>query len=256
MIRGWRSAFASPQLPFFYVELCTQYNMPGFWAAQRAALSLGNVGFATTTDIQVSIVELSHHKQRFQPVAERFFLCVLVQRELHPPDKQDVAARLMLEMRRVALHERNVISRGPEVIAQTVLKNGSVLVRMSNLSLTVSAGILTGCAGCTPLMVGHQPTQRYVESCQANCSVACEQAGPVSGVFSITGATVFTPVPYAILGAKGEVMLHPQQLHDPLGGGVWTSGARSISLNADDAHCFLYGKESGLPAPPTTIVYS
>ena len=53
MIRGWRAAFESPELPFFYVELCTQYDMPGFWMAQRAALSLGNVGFATTTDIQV-----------------------------------------------------------------------------------------------------------------------------------------------------------------------------------------------------------
>ena len=161
----------------------------------------------------------------------------------------------MLEMRRVTLHERNVISRGPEVIAQTVLKNGSVLVRMSNLSLTVSAGILTGCAGCTPLMSGNQPTQRYADSCQANCSVACEQAGPVSGAFSITGAAVFTPVPYAIFGARGEVMLHPQGLHDPLGGAS-TSGAQSISLNADGAHCFLYGEESGLPAPPTTIVYN
>jgi hypothetical protein len=37
------------------------------------ALALGGVGFATTTDIQ---------------------------RELHPPDKQDVAARLLLELRR------------------------------------------------------------------------------------------------------------------------------------------------------------
>jgi hypothetical protein len=65
MIRGWRAAFESPKLPFFYVELCTQYDMPGFWAAQRAALSLGNVGFATTTDIQVSLVELLHHNVLF-----------------------------------------------------------------------------------------------------------------------------------------------------------------------------------------------
>jgi hypothetical protein len=32
--RGWRRAFESPTLPFIYVELCTEYSMPGFWAAQ------------------------------------------------------------------------------------------------------------------------------------------------------------------------------------------------------------------------------
>ncbi len=184
---------------------------------------------------------------------------LVLQRELHPPDKQDVAARLMLEMRRLAFHEQNVISRGPEVVAQTVLKNGSLLIRMSNSSLTVSAGILTGCAECTPLRVGTQPTQRYADSCQANCSVACEQAGAVSGVFSITNAATFTPVPYTILGEQGAVMLHPQQVHEPLSDAL-ASGARnttgSISLNADGAHCFLYGTESGLPASPTTVVYN
>ena len=40
-----------------------------FWYAQRSALALPWTGFATTTDIQ---------------------------RALHPPDKQDVAARLLL----------------------------------------------------------------------------------------------------------------------------------------------------------------
>lgn len=85
-------------------------------------MSLGNVGFATTTDVQ---------------------------RELHPPDKQDVAARLLLELRRLALTDtesaNNVVSRGPEILAHTTLANGSMLVKMSNTSLHVSAGILTGC---------------------------------------------------------------------------------------------------------------
>ena len=42
-----------------------------FWLAQRSALALPQVGFVTTTDIE---------------------------RNLHPPDKQDVAHRLVLEL--------------------------------------------------------------------------------------------------------------------------------------------------------------
>ena len=43
MITRWRSAFETPGLPFFYVELCTEYGAEepkenDFWMAQRAAL--------------------------------------------------------------------------------------------------------------------------------------------------------------------------------------------------------------------------
>ena len=95
MIERWRTAFSPAQpLPFFYVELCTEYGAeepkePDFWLAQRQALKLPQTGFATTTDIQ---------------------------RALHPPDKQDVARRLLLEIRRIAYGEP-VISRGPEIIS-------------------------------------------------------------------------------------------------------------------------------------------
>jgi sialate O-acetylesterase len=71
MIQRWRENFHTPLLPFFYVELCSEYGAEepkesDFWYAQRSALALPKTGFATTTDIQ---------------------------RALHPPDKQDVAAR-------------------------------------------------------------------------------------------------------------------------------------------------------------------
>merc|ERR1712232_1061345 len=93
MIKGWRAAFDSPSLPFFYVELCTEYGAEepkehDFWLAQRAAVALPNVGFAVTTDIQ---------------------------RALHPPDKQDVASRLALEIRRIVYGD-DVVSRGPELL--------------------------------------------------------------------------------------------------------------------------------------------
>lgn len=55
-------------------------------------------------------------------------------------------------------------------------------------------------------------------------------------------------MPYEILG-HGEILLHPQ--HVRMAGGY--IGAQSISLNADRAQCFLYGAETGLPAPPTTF---
>ena len=57
MISLWRENFQVPGLPFFYVELCTEYGAEepketDFWYAQRSALKLPNTGFATTTDIQ------------------------------------------------------------------------------------------------------------------------------------------------------------------------------------------------------------
>merc|ERR1712039_1040585 len=120
MINRWRSAFQSSALPFFYVELCTEYGAEepkeaDFWLAQRAALSLPAVGFAVTTDIQ---------------------------RVLHPPDKQDVAARLALEINRV-VYGKAVVSRGPEVI-KTSVDEGIVSFSFSNASLTSHAGILVG----------------------------------------------------------------------------------------------------------------
>ena len=121
--------------------------MPGFWNAQRSALALGNVGFATTTDVQ---------------------------RALHPPDKQDVAARLLLELRRIAFKEPDVVSRGPELVGHSTLANGSVVVQLSNSSLHVAAGILTGCgATCQSTIVGHQPNQKVNNTCHQECTAVC-----------------------------------------------------------------------------------
>ena len=76
-------------MPFVYVEFCTEYNADNFWMAQRAAVTvLPAVGFATTTDIE---------------------------RALHPPDKQDIAARLLLTLQRLA-YGLPIVSRGPEVV--------------------------------------------------------------------------------------------------------------------------------------------
>ena len=141
MISLWRRYFTSALkggLPFVYVELCTEYGAEArgkssfarstarseggearreqFWLAQRASVAADpSVGFAVTTDIQ---------------------------RFLHPPDKQDVAARLVLELMRIA-YGQPVVSRGPELRSTEPIPGGVVLT-FSNASLSVRAGILVG----------------------------------------------------------------------------------------------------------------
>ena len=121
------------------------------------------------------------------------------------------------------------------------------MLRLSNSSLHVAAGILTGCAACTPRMLGKEPHQHFDTSCHAECTAVCEAAGGRSGAVSTRNASdAAVPVPFALLGG-GRVVAHPQRV---AGGG---SGARTISVNADSAHCFLYSSESGLPAPPVSV---
>ena len=122
-----------------------------------------------------------------------------------------------------------------------------MVLRLSNSSLRVAAGILTGCAACSPKMLGKEPHQHYDTSCHAECTAVCEAAGGRSGAVSALNASgAAVPVPFAVLGG-GRVVVHPQLV---AGGG---SGARTISVNADSARCFLYSSESGLPAPPVSV---
>merc|ERR1712046_227475 len=97
-------------------ELCSEYDAAppkedDFWLAQRKALELPAVGFAVTTDVQ---------------------------RTLHPPDKQDIADRLVLEIRRMVYGD-DIVSRGPELIS-AVASGSSVVFTFSNTSLTTGAG--------------------------------------------------------------------------------------------------------------------
>ena len=116
LITGWRTNLQTAELPFVYVELCSEYGAEepkeaDFWMAQRAAIALPAVGFAVTTDLQ---------------------------RALHPPDKQAVAERLLLSLRRVGYGEE-VVSQGPELVS---VANGTDNVKLtfSNASLTVHHG--------------------------------------------------------------------------------------------------------------------
>ena len=182
-----------------YAELCKVMGQEdslsnNFWSAQRAAaVQLPAIGFATTTDIQ---------------------------RATHPPDKQDVATRLALELRRVAYGEA-VVSRGPELLstvtrlvahaAATTVANSTLLtLRFSNSSLSSHAGILVGNAStCGNSMDGlaSDPVKKR----------------PLS--YSITGDTL--------------------SVHCSEPNGL-------VRVNADYTECFLYGP-SGLPAPPLLL---
>jgi len=79
-------------------------------------LVLPSVGFAVTTDVD--------------------------RHGIHPPDKQDVANRLLPELRRLAYGEA-VTGRGPELVRAKVT-NGKLALKFSNASMEVHAGILVG----------------------------------------------------------------------------------------------------------------
>jgi len=171
---------------------CTEYGAEepkesDFWLAQRSALALPSVGFAVTTDIQ---------------------------RALHPPDKQDVAYRLNLEVLR-EVYGHNVASRGPELISASA--NGSdVIFVFSNSTLKSHGGILVGSKA----------------TCQQSEGLNVPR---VSDSVATDPLNNFQSLNYTIDGSK--VIVHcaaPEGL---------------VQINSDHSECFLYGP-SGLPAPP------
>ena len=169
-----------PPFPFVYVELCVEYGAEApkeadFWYAQRAAVAEDpSVGFAVTTDIQ---------------------------RALHPPDKQDVAGRVVLELRRLAYGEA-VVSRGPELISSTPLRaGGAVVLHFSNSSLAVRAGIFVG-----------------------NLAECAQRTGASS---MVVAAGTRRSLNYTMRANTVIVECPP--------------GVAAVHVNADVATCFLYG---------------
>jgi len=195
MIQGWREAFESPLLPFLYVELCTEYGADEpkeapFWMAQRAALRLAATGYVVTTDIQ---------------------------RALHPPDKQEVAQRLLLEVQRVA-YGMPVVSRGPELLSRHTTRGSlaskstlEMTLTFSNASLTTHEGVFVGKPGV--------------------CTTPVEQRS----------GQARAAVPFRLSGNKVIVTCTP------------SAPNATILVNSDTADCFLYSADTGLPAPPVAV---
>ena len=98
LIKGWRSLWDNPELPFYYVQLAPftytrtnrdrQYELPGIWQAQLATLSVPHTGMAVTTDI-------GHLK------------------DIHPKNKQDVGKRLALWALAKNYGKKNLVYTGP-----------------------------------------------------------------------------------------------------------------------------------------------
>ena len=215
MISGWRQELKQPGLPFVYVELDGQmhdeepHDTVDFWAAQRAGSDLLAVGFATTTDIQ---------------------------RGTHPPDKQDVAVRLALEVRRVALGER-IVSRGPELLSVGATRLGNngatgLVLTFSNNSLVSAGGVLVN-SSCT----GKQPPKW--------CGHGCGGQNKADSL--AMDAASNQPLHYTI--SEGEVT-------------VECLGPNSrVRINSDSSRCFLYAAGGStavpgglqLPAPPVLV---
>ena len=184
------------------------HDFIGFWAAQRAAASaLPAVGFATTTDIQ---------------------------RGTHPADKQDVAVRMALEVRRVGLGQ-SIVSRGPELLsAATSQGSGTELVlRFSNASLVSAGGILVN-SSCT----GKQPPKWCGHGCGG------ENRADSLAMDAMTNQ----PLNYTLSG-DGTVT-------------VECSGPNGlVRINSDTSLCFLYAGHGTtavpgalmLPAPPVLV---
>ena len=209
MITGWREKLQQPELPFIYCELDGQmhdevpHDAFDFWEAQRAAATtLAHVGYATTTDIQ---------------------------RGTHPSDKQDVAARMALEVRRLALGQ-GIVSRGPELRSISTRQGNQLVLQFSNASLVSAAGILVN-SSCT----GKQPPKW--------CGHGC---GGENKADSLAMDAVHNqPLNYT-LSPDGTVTV---ACTDPNG---------LVRINSDTALCFLYAARGStavpgglmLPAPP------
>ena len=200
MISRWRDAFGALALPFIYVELCREFGgyeprTKDFWLAQRSALALPQVGFVTTTDIE---------------------------RNLHPPDKQDVARRLVLELRRLAYGEA-VTARGPELVSITRSASEQVVLTFTNSTLHTHSGIYVGVQG----------------QCAANAGTALDTVVTVAPKLNATAHGPQAGVAYTLGQGKGTLTL----AKGVCGPGDW------LWVSADISSCFLYGP-TGLPAPP------
>ena len=85
LIRDWRMHFAQGDLPFLFVQISSFHSPLEDWGtirdAQRRTLSVANTAMAVTLDVGL-------------------------EKNVHPPDKQAVAARLVLAARAVAYGEQ------------------------------------------------------------------------------------------------------------------------------------------------------
>jgi len=110
MIDDWRKAWGRPEMSFYYVQIapCASWykgdQLPIFWQAQRACLSIPHTGMVVTTDLVSSGI-----------------------RNIHPRNKQDVAKRLALWALAKDYSRRNIVYSGPLYKGLTVRDGKAIL---------------------------------------------------------------------------------------------------------------------------------
>ena len=113
LIRGWRTLWGQGEFPFYYVQIAPfQYGnedgtiLARFWEAQAAVQQLPNTGMVVINDIAT----LSN---------------------IHPPNKQDVGARLALLALKNDYGMKNLVANSPEV-ESVELAGKELLIKFKN----------------------------------------------------------------------------------------------------------------------------
>jgi sialate O-acetylesterase len=103
LIQDWREHWAQGDFPFLFVQISSFHSAPELWAqvrdAQRRTLSLVNTGMAVSLDVGVA-------------------------NNIHPPDKQTVAARLAANALHIAYGEAGEFSS--PLFLQTSVEGNSI----------------------------------------------------------------------------------------------------------------------------------
>ena len=114
LIRGWRTVFLNPDLPFYFVQIAP-YNygtepaniMPEFWEAQAATMRVPNTGMVVTNDIADY-------------------------NDIHPKNKQEVGRRLALLALRGAYGRADVVADGP-IFKSMTTEGNKLRLRFDNV---------------------------------------------------------------------------------------------------------------------------
>lgn len=134
MIRSWRAAFDSPDLPFYYVLLAAGHTAL-LREAQTAASLLPNTAFASAIDLGATEAEMA---VGYEPG--------------HPIRKQEVGRRLALAARALIYGEEGVVPAGPAVRSYTLGRaaDGAGLSVTLSFDASTAVGLhAAGTAVCT-----------------------------------------------------------------------------------------------------------
>jgi sialate O-acetylesterase len=114
MIHDWRTKFASPKLPFYFVQLAPCYghkdcgNFVNVRNAQMAGLLLPSVSYATAVDLG----------DRSSPYVS-----------VHPRRKQELCRRLSLQALKLQYGMTTLVSSGPEFASVAVAAGSALTIK-------------------------------------------------------------------------------------------------------------------------------